>query len=144
ADEIGDAMRANVPRVARDLGIGVAEAPFQILAGAADAGANLLHLLDPVADLVDKYAVLPRYEDRRLRAPESKTGALVCDTARCLVGYMPLVKWLKPQEAGRLVGAGTSSAAAAGSEALTRHPLEENLSNLVAEHSEFLRPVAQF
>jgi hypothetical protein len=121
--------------VAKDIGLGLLEAPKQIVAGFLDATAEAAELLESIIPLEGGKATTTRLEEA-----ETVTGGLVRGVSQFLTGFLPALKGAKG------LGLVKSAPYAAGfvADATVFDPYEARLSDLIQEYPALQNPVTEY
>jgi hypothetical protein len=135
------AQLANKDRVEKGFERFADESLGQAIGGVNDAVYHSLKTLDPIVEfLEEKVGHLPRYTHPGVKPAETGGGAFIRDISRFLTGFVPVFHYAKWWGAGHRLASVT---AAGTSEAITRNPVEENLSNLVEKYPALSNPITR-
>jgi hypothetical protein len=144
-------------KVARDIGLGIVEAPTQIIGGALAAGNELLGAIDWFAGWLDENVADWTYTDPGTggfqqavdlpQLPESlsATGGIIRGISQFMAGFFgggKLLQLIKPVTKGQQLAKVAVQGAFADATAFD--PAEEGLANLLQEHAELNDPVTAF
>jgi hypothetical protein len=129
-------QKSTAVSVAKDVGLGILEAPKQIVAGFFDATAEAAELLESIFPLEGGQATTTRLSD-----PKTVTGGLVRGISQFLTGFLPALKGAKALGVGAKVA---PYAAGFIADATVFDPHEARLSDLIQEFPALQNPVTKY